>query len=63
MTARREDNAVRGAVYALLGAVAGWFVMAVLVVLFVLVVPQSVGIALAAALIVGPLAVWAFRRT
>lgn len=63
MSARPEDNAVRGIVFALLPAVAAWLVMAIALVALVLWLPQSVGLTIAAVLIIGPLLVAAFRRT
>lgn len=63
MTSRRENDAIRGAWHALLPALGAWVVLAVLLYLFAFVLPQSVGIAVAALLMLGPLLVWAFRRT
>jgi len=62
MTARREDNAVRGAVYALLPALLAWLLMGAVLWLVAMLLPASVLFAIAACLVVGPLLVWAFRR-
>lgn len=63
MSARPENNVVRGIVVALLPAVAAWLVMAIALVALVLWLPQSIGLTIAAVLIIGPLVVAAFRRT
>ena len=62
MTARREDNAVRGVVFALLPALGAWVLLAVVLWLVAMLLPASVLIAIAACLVVGPLLVWVFRR-
>lgn len=43
-------------------SMAAWTVMSAVLVMIVLGVPQSIGFAIAALLIVGPLVVWAFRK-
>jgi len=62
MTARREDNAVRGVVFALLPALGAWVLLAVVLWLVATLLPASVLFAIAACLVVGPLLVWVFRR-
>ena len=62
MTARRDDNAVRGVVFALIPAAIAWLLIGSLLAVLALLLPASVLIALAAVLIIGPLLVYAFKR-